>query len=171
MTDSKMPDPVLLPDGTISINDCINHINNIYGTKYSVEREAAVARLWGFLPEDLNEDETMLDRFKFERETVELPKLKGTYTHCEIKLARAPDGRWAVDESIRLAECGVGACPGIWNRIQHPDRASALNAGLANAIEYCEKSNDRLAGKMLKILLDYKAGLCTMDHPDLFDML
>jgi hypothetical protein len=173
MNDSKMPDPVLLPDGTVSIDDCVNHINNIYGygTNCSVERDIAVAALWGFRAEDFNEDAGGVHQFKFDRETVELPKINGTHAWCRIELTKAPNGYWAVGNSISLAECGWGFSPDIWNRIQYPDRTSALNAGLDSAIKYCERQTDRLAGNMIRILIDYKAKLNTMEHPDLFDLL
>ncbi|MFA6714988.1 MAG: hypothetical protein WCS27_06405 [Victivallaceae bacterium] len=165
----KCPEPVLMPDGTISLDACIRYFNHKYGFDKDTPRELEVAKLWGFKAEDFDENaEAYIDRYRFKRETVEIPKIKGTYSSCKVYLAQAPNGYWAVYFSIKLAREGRGAKPSIFNRTQYPDRQSALDAELSCVIKYCEKSQDPHAKKMLKILTDFKASQNAMEHPDLF---
>lgn len=131
--------------------------------------ELEAAKLWGFSADDLDEKAIFIDRFKFKRETIELPQIiKGSHSRCEIRLAQAPNGRWAVDFSLNLSTEGRGASPSIWNRTQYPDRQSALDAELDSVIKYCKKSEDKIAEEMLKMLAKFKADQNRIDHPDLF---
>lgn len=166
---NKCPEPVTMPDGSVSIRDCIDYLNDKYGTfDDDTPRELEVAKLWGFSADGFDEKALFIDRHKFKREEVKLPDIKGSYASCKINLAQAPNGYWAVDSSIMLATTGCGASPSIWSRIQYPDRLSAINAELDNLMKYCKGMPDIHAGKMLKILTKFKADQNAIEHPDLF---
>ena len=164
----KCPEPVVMPDGSVSILNCRVYLDKKYGDKRDTPREFEVAKLWGFSADDFNEKEVFIDRFKFRRETVKPFQIKGAYSYCKIHLAQAPNGYWAVSSSVNLSTTGYGSSPSIWNCTQYPDKQSAINAEIDIIIKYCSKTKDRLAEKMLKIATEFKKEQNTMKHPDLF---
>ena len=117
-----------------------------------------LSELWGGV--DCNDGGVILTREVIKIELQGNPRWRG-----EIRLADAPNGRWAMSTSYDYSTGGGGGAPSVWNRRAYANRDAAITAGLTNLVELFEDVRDwpsategeaRLAGRMVEQLANHQ---------------